>query len=110
MTKRKKAGPDYCVYTYYGYDMTPLYVGKTKDFFRRDAAHRKAKWRKFARQVGIRHYKSEADMNIAEVYYIATKKPRYNKDCTSVSEIKNIRFKDASEEAIEIVWKEGAEW
>ena len=90
----------YCVYIYYGMMMSTLYVGKTTNFVKRHSQHRKDKYFKRIRFVGQRFYFSEADMNLAAVYYIGLLNPRYNVESRSFLPFQKVRVTDAVEETV----------
>lgn len=69
------------VYTFYGKDREPLYVGSSSNFWER---FRSGHWRKSyweeVEEIGIRAYPDREQMRIAELAWIFIKKPKYNRD------------------------------
>lgn len=94
----------YSVYTYYGVDGVPLYIGKSKEIHKRHIAHKNDEWMQYAGKIGVRSYSNEREMDMAEIYYIASKHPKYNVKSQSKSDFAEdsmqIRFEDASVEEI----------
>lgn len=94
------------VYTFYGKEREPLYVGSSSDFYERfRVGHwRKSYWEEIE-EIGIRLYPDREQMRIAEMAWICIKKPKYNRDAKYNDEkqpiyfnIPGITFSDATEE------------
>ena len=92
------------VYVYYRQDGKVIYVGKSKDVYKRHLSHKKDVWMQEAVSIGVRDYASEREMDMAEIHYISEKRPIYNKRlCPEKdldSEDYSIRFIDYTEEEI----------
>ncbi len=92
--------PEHIVYTYYNKQMDPLYTGKTTYFKRRNVQHAEDDaWWNEAEVVGLRKFDTTVDMNIAEIFYITTQKPKYNKSCKNGT-FEAITYEDDVEEEI----------
>lgn len=67
----------YCVYFYYGPQDELLYIGKSKDIYKRWLSHQED-WKKDVLKIGVREYPDEAAMDIFERYYVSKIKTVYN--------------------------------
>lgn len=91
---------DDVVYCFYDKYRQPLYVGKSINFFQRMKKHRQKSYWKEVESIGLRQYGSEAEMDLAEVYWIQKKHPPMNTEDNHQGKFSYITIKDTSDEFV----------
>ena len=100
------------IYTLYGKNRKPLYIGASQGIFDRLDWHSRKDYWKEVYTIGIRVYPDREQMRIAEIMWIFRKKPIYNRDANYNDNkevlafgMPGIEFKDNTEETIFRKWE-----
>lgn len=90
----------YVVYSFYDKDKNPIYVGKSINFVDRYDWHRRKPYYQEIEYIGFRQYNNRAEMDLAELFQIQNKLPKYNKSGKFNETLKLVSFQDFSKEEI----------